>query len=98
MRMLQAILPAIVISAAWEICAWFVFDPRFVGQPSKIFLHFIDEIAKPGIWTDTAITFWEILLGYVIGAISGGALGFVLGFRPRLARIVEPYILIISAI
>ena len=38
------------------------------------------------------------MLGYVIGAIAGGALGFALGFRPRLARIVEPYILIFSAI
>ena len=98
MRMLQALLPAFVIIGAWELGARFVFDPRFVGQPGKIFLHFIDEIVKPGIWTDIAITFWEILLGYVIGAITGGALGFVLGFRPRLARIVEPYILIISAI
>src|SRR5688572_31821768 len=98
MRIFQALLPALVIIGAWEICAWFVFDPRFVGRPSDIFLHFIDEIAKRRIWTDTAITFWEILLGYVIGAITGGATGFVLGFRPRLARIVEPYILIISAI
>jgi NitT/TauT family transport system permease protein len=98
MRLLQALLPAIVILGAWEIGARFGFDPRFVGQPSRIYVHFIDEIAKPGIWMDTAITFWEILLGYVIGAITGGALGFVLGFRPRLARIVEPYILIISAI
>jgi NitT/TauT family transport system permease protein len=98
LRMVQAILPAIVIIGAWELGAWFLFDPRFVGKPSDIFLHFIDEIVKPGIWADTAITFWEILLGYVIGAITGGALGFVLGFRPRLARIVEPYILIISAI
>ncbi len=98
MRWIQALLPAVVIIAAWELGAHFLFDPRFVGQPSKIFVHLLDEIAKPGIWTDTAITFWEILLGYVIGAITGGALGFLLGFRPRLARIVEPYILIISAI
>jgi NitT/TauT family transport system permease protein len=98
MRIVQALLPALVILGAWEIGAHLLFDPRFVGQPSRIFVHLVDEIVKPGIWVDTAITFWEILLGYVIGAITGGALGFVLGFRPRLARVVEPYILIISAI
>ena len=98
MQLLRALLPAVVIIGAWELGAWFLFDPRFVGRPSDIFVHLIEEIRKPGIWTDAAITFWEILLGYVIGAILGGALGFILGFRPRLARIVEPYILIFSAI
>jgi len=98
MRMLQALLPAVVILGAWELGAWFLFDPRFVGQPSAIFRHLLEEIVKPGIWSDAAITFWEIMLGYVLGAIIGGALGFWLGFRPRLARIVEPYILIFSAI
>jgi NitT/TauT family transport system permease protein len=98
MRIIHALLPAFVIIALWELGAHFAFDPRFVGQPSEIFLLLIEEVAKPRIWSDTAITFWEILLGYVIGAFTGGALGFVLGFRPRLARIAEPYILIFSAI
>ena len=98
MRMLQALLPAVVILGAWELGALFLFDPRFIGQPSAIFRHLGEEIVKPGIWSDAAITFWEIMLGYVLGAITGGALGFWLGFRPRLARLVEPYILIFSAI
>ena len=36
MRTVQAVLPAIVIIGAWELGAWFVFDPRFIGQPSEI--------------------------------------------------------------
>jgi NitT/TauT family transport system permease protein len=98
MRVVQALLPAIVIIVAWELGAHFAFDPRFVGQPSQIFRHLLAEVTRGEIWADAAITFWEIMLGYVIGAVAGGALGFALGFRPRLARIVEPYILIFSAI
>jgi NitT/TauT family transport system permease protein len=98
MRLVQGLLPAIVIIAAWELGAHFAFDPRFVGQPSDIFRYLIDELARGAIWGDAAITFWEIMLGYVIGAVAGCALGFVLGFRPRLGRIVEPYILVFSAI
>ncbi len=95
---IQALLPAVVIIGAWELGAMFAFDPRFVGQPSQILSYLVAELRRGAIWADAAITFWEIMLGYVLGALSGGAVGFVLGFRPRLARIVEPYILIFSAI
>jgi NitT/TauT family transport system permease protein len=98
MRMIQAIVPAIVIVGAWEFGAHFLFDPRFIGQPSDIMRYLFDEVARGEIWTDAAITCWEVMLGYVIGAVTGGAVGFALGFRQRLARIIEPYILIFSAI
>jgi sulfonate transport system permease protein len=98
MRMIQALLPAIVIIGAWELGAWFAFDPRFIGQPSQIIHYLFEEIRRGEIWTDAAITFWEIMLGYAIGAVAGGLTGFALGFRPQLARIVEPYILIFAAI
>jgi len=98
MRMIQAVVPAIIIVVAWELGALFLFDPRFIGQPSAILRHLIEEAGRGEIWADAAITFWEVLLGYVIGAATGGAVGFALGFRPRLARIVEPYILVFSAI
>jgi NitT/TauT family transport system permease protein len=98
MRTIQAIIPAIVIIVAWELGAHFLFDPRFIGQPSEILRYLFNEAARGEIWTDAAITFWEVMLGYVIGAVTGGAIGFALGFRPRLARIVEPYVLVFSAI
>jgi NitT/TauT family transport system permease protein len=98
MRIIQAVIPAIVIIATWELGAHFLFDPRFIGQPSDILRYLFNEAARGEIWTDAAITFWEVMLGYVIGAAVGGAIGFALGFRPRLARIVEPYILVFSAI
>jgi NitT/TauT family transport system permease protein len=98
MRIIHALLPALVIIGAWELGARFLFDPRFVGQPSDILRYLLSEVTRDELWTDAAITFWEIMLGYVIGAVTGGALGFALGFRPRLARIVEPYILVFSAI
>lgn len=98
MRIVHAFLPAIVIIGVWEFGAHFLFDPRFVGQPSDILRYLVTEMRRGEIWGDAAITFWEIMVGYVIGAVAGGVVGFILGFRPRLARIVEPYILVFSAI
>ena len=80
MRMFQALLPAIVIIGAWELGAWFAFDPRFIGQPSEILRYLFEEVRRGEIWADAAITFWEIMLGYVIGAVAGGAVGFALVF------------------
>lgn len=97
-RALQRILPALVIIGAWELAAMYLFDPRFVGRPSAILKYFLAEIQKPRIWIDTQVTFAEILIGYVIGVVTGSAAGFYLGFRPALARIVEPYLLVLSAI
>jgi NitT/TauT family transport system permease protein len=98
MRIFKAVLPALVIVAAWELGALFLFDPRFIGQPSEILGYLFAEMARGAIWADAMITFWEIMLGYVIGAMAGGAIGLLLGFRPKLAQIVEPYILVFSAI
>lgn len=97
-QVFQRTLPAIVILALWEVAAIYLFDPRFVGKPSAILTYFWGEIKKPRIWIDTQITFTEILIGYFIGIVTGGAVGFWLGFRPKLARIVEPYLLVLSAI
>jgi NitT/TauT family transport system permease protein len=98
MRIIHSLLPALVIVGTWEFGAHFLFDPRFIGQPSQILRYLLSEVVRGEIWSDAAITFWEIMLGYVIGAVTGGAFGFALGFRPGLARIVEPYILVFSAI
>ena len=95
---LQRMLPALIILALWEIAAIWLFDPRFVGKPSAILVYFCSEVRKPRIWLDTQITFTEILIGYFIGILTGVAVGFWLGFRPKLARIVEPYLLVLSAI
>jgi ABC-type nitrate/sulfonate/bicarbonate transport system permease component len=46
MRLLQGLLPAIVIIGAWELGAHFVFDPRFVGQPSDILRYLLDEARR----------------------------------------------------
>jgi NitT/TauT family transport system permease protein len=98
MRVFHALLPALVIIGAWEVGAHLLFDPRFIGQPSEILRYLASELQRSEIWTDAAITFWEVMAGYLIGAVLGGLLGFFLGFRPGLARIVEPYILVFSAI
>jgi sulfonate transport system permease protein len=98
MAMIQGLVPAVVILALWELGARFLFDPRFIGEPSAIAAYLVTELGRGPIWHDVAVTFSEILLGYAIGTVVGFAAGFALGFRHRLARLLEPYILIFSAI
>src|ERR1051325_942899 len=69
MRVFHAFIPALVIVGAWEIAALLLFDPRFIGQPSEIVRYLASELQRGEIWTDAAITFWEVMAGYVIGAL-----------------------------
>lgn len=97
-RILRPTIPGIVLLVAWELAALYVIDPRFLGQPSKIIASCINHGLGPRIWHHVWVTLSEIALGYVIGVLLGGALGYALGVRESLARLFEPYILILNGI
>jgi NitT/TauT family transport system permease protein len=97
-RLLRPVVPGIVLLAAWELGALYLFDARFLGQPSKIAESFFEHAWNGGIWQHVWVTVSEIVLGYALGILIGAVLGYILGVRDNLARLFEPYILILNAI
>lgn len=97
-RALRPVLPGIVLLLAWELGALYLFDARFLGQPSKIIVSFVDHAMHPRIWRHVWVSLSEILFGYAIGVVIGAALGYALGVRESWARLFEPYVIILNGI
>src|SRR5262249_34473013 len=81
----------VVVVAAWQFGSGRLFDPFFVGNPAGVARVLIDDLADPRFWNDLRVTAIEMSLGYLLGGLSGIALG-VLFARWRLAAdIFDPF-------
>ncbi|MFQ5898753.1 MAG: ABC transporter permease [Candidatus Methylomirabilia bacterium] len=87
-------------ASAWELGPkrWLCVDPFWFSSPGRIVSYLVDVATKGTLFIDTLTTIWEALLGYVIGALLGIGLGFVLARLETLARIVDPFIVAVNGI
>ena len=81
----------VLVLAAWQFGSGRLFDPFFVGNPAGVAKILIDDLGDPRFWNDLRVTGTEMTLGYLLGGLSGIALG-VLFARWRLAAdIFDPF-------
>ena len=98
-RGLLVLLPGIVTLVLWEIAAWqWQSVAKLVSQPTEIALGIVEAIATGTIWQHLEATLTEMAAGYVIGAVSGVALGFLCGRVKLLGDIFNPYITLFNGI
>jgi NitT/TauT family transport system permease protein len=77
--------------AVWQLGSGPLFDPFYVGSPVGVAKVLINDLADPRFWNDLRVTGTEMILGYLLGALSGIALG-VLFARWRIAAdIFDPF-------
>jgi sulfonate transport system permease protein len=90
---------ALVALASWQ---WLVkarlLDPFFVSRPTDIAARIGAWVRSGAIWGHLFVTLEEALLGLVVGAVLGIALGFVLARSPLVARICDPYITMLNGV
>ncbi|HEX5607648.1 MAG TPA: ABC transporter permease [Candidatus Binatia bacterium] len=83
----------------WEIAAWhWPGIARLVSQPIEIARGIVDVVTTGVIWQHFDATLKEMAAGYVIGAITGIALGFLCGRIKLLGDILNPYITLFNGI
>jgi NitT/TauT family transport system permease protein len=86
----QAML-IVAVLAVWHFGSGWLFDPFYVGSPVGVAKVLVADLADPRFWNDLRVTGTEMTLGYLIGGLSGIALG-VLFARWRLAAdIFDPF-------
>jgi ABC-type nitrate/sulfonate/bicarbonate transport system permease component len=92
-RGLLVLLPGLGTLLLWEIAAWhWPGIARLVSQPIEITRGIVDVVTTGVIWQHFDATLKEMAAGYVIGAITGIALGFLCGRIKLLGDILNPYI------
>jgi NitT/TauT family transport system permease protein len=87
------IVIAVAFFSAWEVLSIQLDAEFWISRPSRIVLALISWYESGELMNDLKTSLTEAGLGYVVGAIVGGTVGFVLGWSRRLGDLFEPFVM-----
>src|SRR5690606_11713483 len=64
----------------------------FFGEPLQVFARVVEWFVSGEIYRHLGITLFETMAAFVIGTVSGLAVGMWLALSPTAAAILDPYI------
>ncbi|HEY1364225.1 MAG TPA: ABC transporter permease [Xanthobacteraceae bacterium] len=76
---------------AWHFASGPLLDPFFVGSPLGTATILVNDLADPRFWNDLRVTGTEMGLGYLLGGLSGIALGMLFARWKLLADVFDPF-------
>ncbi|MBO8156704.1 MAG: ABC transporter permease [Bacillaceae bacterium] len=88
----------VIFFSSWEMFSrlkWI--DPLVFSSPSRISRMFMDKVEDGSIWMHIQVTLLETVAGFIIGTVAGILLAGILWWFPRVAKIVDPYLVILNA-
>ncbi|HVX78994.1 MAG TPA: ABC transporter permease [Bradyrhizobium sp.] len=92
-RRIAFVAPGVAMLLVWQFASGHLIREVYVSKPTEIAKRLFELFASGDIWPNLFVTGKELLLSYVIGVLGGMVLGYALGRRPRLASVVEPYVM-----
>lgn len=82
----------------WELSSRFYWiDPLLFSSPSKVMTILIEKFKDGSMIVHAQVTLFETILGFIIGTILGIIIAAFLWLLPRLAKIMDPYLVILNA-
>ena len=98
-RKLESLLLLVVVLGVWEGgIRFFRVSPVIFPAPSAIVLRLYQLIASGLIWPHVAATLSSILMGFVLGALSGIVAGALVSLVPVIERLVYPYVVALQTV
>ncbi len=77
----------------WQWAAGGLVSENYFAKPTTIALRLYQVFSTGIIWMHIQITLTEIVIGFLIGASTGMAAGFLLGNSEALSAVLEPYVM-----
>jgi NitT/TauT family transport system permease protein len=96
---LTQLLILLLIFSLWEILArTSIIDPFITSQPSRI-IQTIELLYKQGVlFTHIGVTCLETIIGFLVGTILGVLIAIALWWSNFLARVSEPYLVVLNSL
>jgi len=90
---LLRVIPLLVLLSAWEILATTSSRIAFLfGRPTTTFTVLISRTFDGTLLLDAAATLIPLLSGFLIGNLTGAALGLLVWRFPRFGFLAQPYL------
>lgn len=86
-------LPGLVLLLVWQLASGRLVREAYVSKPTAIATRLYELLVGGEIWPNLAVTGEELVLSYGLGCAAGVLVGYALGRSPRLAALVEPYVM-----
>lgn len=84
--------------ALWEVSARTVVDPGLLSPPTRVSLAFPEIFSDAKLVDAIVVTFWELLLAYLMSIGAGVAIGLWIGLHRFSYRSVLPLVLLVYSI
>ena len=89
----------VVLLASWEFATTnSALNAFLFGSPSAIWGFLVEMWRDGSLITDTRITAYETLLGFVVGNVLGTLIGLALWYSRFVSRVVQPFIVALGSI
>lgn len=88
----------ILFFSGWETSSrqgWI--DPLIFSSPSAVWRLLLEKLGDGSLLSHIGVTLFETVLGFLLGTFMGTCLAALLWWSNRLARILDPYLVILNA-
>lgn len=90
---------AVAFIGGWKLFVVIDDTSRFIlPPPEDVWSALTVLAAEARTWHHVWVTFLEIITGFTIAVVVGVVLGTILGELPRVARVINPYIILLQVL
>lgn len=93
------VVVAVAFVGGWKLFVEVDDTSRFVlPPPEDVWRALVDLLGEDRTWHHARVTLTEIVVGFGAAAAVGIVLGTILGELPRVAKVVNPYIVVLQVL